>query len=125
MERLRKNRPMQAISLVEKGWAGARGLSIALSRQGVCVRHLVRGRVPLEVLQVLTPYEGITIQGFSTRWYRWVVWGILLWNQRRARTRLVMVDNSKAMEWVRHWFPRLKDHLVQVEETPQGSLDTR
>ena len=75
---------MQAISLVEKGWAGARRLSIPLAQRGVRVRHLVKGRLRAEVLKVIAPHPGMTIRGVPRRLYRLAAWFTLQWSLRRG-----------------------------------------
>ncbi len=108
---------MVAISLVEKGWAGARRLSIELSRTGVGVRHLVRGTIAPEFLSVITPYPGVSIRGIPVRWYRIATWGTLLLWQFRPGLHAVIVDNTRTADWVTKTFPRLADKLVRVNET--------
>ncbi len=108
---------MVAISLVEKGWAGARRLSIELSRKGVQVRHLVRGTIASEFVDIITPYPGISIRGIPVRWYRIATWGILLSWQFRPNLHAVIVDNARTSDWVTKTFPQLADKLIQVKET--------
>ncbi len=108
---------MVAISLVEKGWAGARRLSIELSRKGVGVRHLVRGAIAPEFMGIITPYPGISIHGIPVRWYRIAAWWALLWWQFRPNLHAVIVDNARTSDWVAKTFPRVADKLVQVKET--------
>ena len=109
------------LSLVEKGWAGARRLSIVLVRRGVRVYHLVRGELRPEVLEVLTPYEGMQIRGVSRRWYSVITWVTLLRAQVRGELMLVLVDNEKAFGWVSRMCPSLRDRLVLVQEADDGS----
>lgn len=108
---------MVALSLVEKGWAGARRLSMELSYKGTAVRHLVKGRIAPEFLSVITPYPGISIRGIPVRWYRIATWGTLLSWQFRPDLHAVIVDNSRTADWVAKTFPKLTDKLIQVKET--------
>ncbi len=113
---------MRAVSLVEKGWAGARCLSVELSERGTRVRHLVRGTIPKEILSVITPHPGIQIQGIPVRLYRPAVWAALLLEQLLGRLRLVIVDNPKTAEWVARTFPGFKKKILLVGETATGQL---
>ena len=112
---------MRAISLVEKGWPGVRQLSIPLARRGIAVRHLVRGALAREVLEVITPQPGMTIRGIAPRWYRLAAWLELLGASRRGGLRLVLVDNEKAADWVARCVPWLKDRLVLLQESSDGA----
>ncbi|MBI4342355.1 MAG: hypothetical protein HY599_03190 [Candidatus Omnitrophica bacterium] len=112
---------MQAISLVEKGWAGARQLSIQLARRGVRVRHLVKGALSREVLEVLTPHEGMTIHGVPRRAYRPVAWLALQRGRWRGDLALVLVDNERAFQWVSRVVPSLGGRLVLIQEADDGS----
>ncbi len=112
---------MRVISLVEKGWGGARRLSIQLAGRGVTVSHYVRGCLSRELLGVVTPYAGMTIRGFDPRWYKTIVWFILLSTQGQREALMVLVDNERTFSWVKRFFPRLQDALVLVHELPDGS----
>ena len=108
---------MIALSLVEKGWAGARRFSIQLSDKGVAVRHLVKGTIAPEFLAVITPYRGVSIHGISARGYRIVTWAALLLYQFHPGLQAVIVDNTRTSDWVAKTFPRLAGRLIQVAET--------
>lgn len=112
---------MAVLSLVEKGWAGARWLSIHMMAQSdVSVRHLVRGTVPRVLLEALTPYARMTITGIPVRLYRLVVWVVLVYGCCTGRLAAVLVDNERAERWVARWFPWLRDHIILVHETSEG-----
>ena len=110
-----------AISLVEKGWGGARRLSIRLSRQGVRVRHLVKGRLPAEVVAIIPPYPGMTIRGVPRSWFKLAAWVELWGAMARGGAELVMVDHERAARWVARWAPPLRDKVVVVQEAADGS----
>ena len=110
------------LSLVERGWPAARRVTIELTRVGAIVRHVVRGTIPDELREMLTPYQGMTISGVTPRWYRWRVWLILLRQAWRRRPLLVLVDHERAARWVARWFPALRHRLFLVHETADGML---
>ena len=106
------------LSMVEKGWGAARRVSIELARQGIGVHHFVRGRLPRELIAVLTPYAGVRITGLPVRWYRPALWAMLLWRKLLGRPALVLVDNERAEAWVRQW--RLSPAPVVVVQQDDG-----
>ncbi len=108
---------MEIISLVEKGWTGARQVTIDAVCAGHSVRHFVRGKLPRTVLEVLTPYPNMRIQGYSPRWYRMVVWGALVRRTLSMSTPLVLVDNERALRWVTRWFSWWRNRVVLVPES--------
>ncbi len=111
---------MRALSLVEKGWAGARWLSIDLARQGTPVTHLVRGTIPQATREVLTPTPGISIVGVSPRLYRVAAWFHLWVAQTLSGVGMVITDNAKTAGWVRSAFPELKERVLLVAEGENG-----
>ncbi len=108
------------ISLVEKGWAGARRVSIAQAQQGANVHHFVRGLLSSEVLHMVRAHKGITVWGISSRWYRLVVWGALVVSQFN-QALLIWVDNERALRWVQWWFPLMRKKVILITEERDGS----
>jgi len=106
----------KAISLVEKGWAGARWLSIDLARQGTPVTHLVKGALPRATREVLTPRPGVSIVGVPQRLYRAAAWLHLWAGQATGSVGMVITDNAKSAEWVKGAFPGLKEKVRLVAE---------
>ena len=109
------------LSLVEKGWAGARQLSIPLSRRGLRVRHLVCGALSGEVARILTPYPGMSIRGIPRQLYRVAAWLALQRGIWRKDIAAVLVDNERAFRWVSQVAPALRDRLVEVQEAEDGT----
>lgn len=109
------------LSLVEKGWAGARRLSIDIVQRGGVVRHVVRGRLDADLRSVLTPYPRMTIRGVALRWYWPAAWLELAVALAGGGPRLILVDNEKAAAWVGGWFPMLRERIVVVQEGPDGA----
>lgn len=107
---------MRALSLVEKGWAGARLLSIDLARKGTPVVHLVRGKLPRSTLEALTPCKGVEIASVSPQMYRVAAWLRLWAGQSMGSVGLVITDNAKTAEWVKSSFPGLKEKVRIVAE---------
>ncbi len=109
------------ISLVEKGWAGARQISLELAREGIVVCHLVKGRLPRELLRVLSSHAELHLKGAPPRLFKTIAWSVLAGSQFNGAARLVLVDNERTLHWVGRWFPRLRNRLVLVREQPDGS----
>lgn len=112
---------LRVLSLVEKGWSAARQATIPMTQRGARVTHLVRGRLPRALLRVITPYGGMTIRGIDRRWYRVIVWIILVFHQWVQPGSLVLVDNQPAAEWVRRMCPGFAGRMLLVQETPSGA----
>ena len=91
------------VSMVEKGWGGARRVSIELTKQGITVHHFVRGRLPDDLIAALTPYAGMRITGWPVRWFRPGMWALLLWRKVAGKPPVVLVDNERAETWVKRW----------------------
>lgn len=111
---------MTALSLVEKGWAAARWLSLDLARKGIRVRHLVRGSIPRPTREVLTPAAGVTLEGVPLRIYRPVAWVELWAGQLTGTLGMVITDNAKTAGWVKKSFPRLREKVLLLGETESG-----
>lgn len=115
-----RTRKVQALSLVEKGWAAARALSLHLARKGIPVLHLVKGSIPRATREVLTPDRGVTLRDIPQRLYRAAAWVHLWLGQLTGRTGIVITDNAKTAGWVKKCFPRLRERVLLVAETETG-----
>ena len=61
----------ELLSVVERGWQGARECSLILARQGIRVTHLVKGRLPSGVRALIQPVQGIVLRDAPP----WRFWG--------------------------------------------------
>jgi len=113
---------MEIVSLVEKGWAGARQITMSAVQAGHDVQHFVRGRLSHVLLEALTPYPRMRIRGYSPSWYRVAVWGALVRRTLTLSAPIVLVDNERAMRWVAQWFPWWRSRVIMVREPPDGPL---
>jgi hypothetical protein len=105
------------VSMVEKGWGGARRVSIELAEQGIAVHHYVKGRLPGDLVRVLTLPRGVRISGLPVRWYRPAVWALLAGRALLGRRTVVLVDNERAMGWVSRWrFSRAPVLVLERED---------
>lgn len=111
---------MMAFSLVEKGWAAARWLSLDLAGKGIPVRHLVKGTIPRPTLEALTSGAGVSLRGVPQRLYRAAAWAHLWMGQITGKIGMVITDNAKTAGWVRKSFPRLREKVLLLGETESG-----
>ncbi|MBI4343605.1 MAG: hypothetical protein HY601_02185 [Candidatus Omnitrophica bacterium] len=91
-----------ALSLVEKGWHGAREHTKSLPG-GWRVVHLVKGPVDPSVRRLLGLDARTRLVGIPRRWYWPVAWAMLVrWGVTRRLGALV-VDNTRAQRRMRPW----------------------
>ena len=95
------------LSVVERGWRGARGCSLELAAQGIPVRHAIKGTLSREILAMIAPREGIRVTA-APRWrFRLQVWSILIGETLTRRLRWVMIDHERTWRelawWCRLW----------------------
>ncbi len=109
-----------ALSLVEKGWAAARWLSLEMAGKGIPVCHLVKGAIPRPTREVLSPGAGVTLRGVPQRFFRGAAWAQLWLGQTTGRIGMVITDNAKTAGWVRKRFPRLREKVLLLGETGNG-----
>ena len=88
---------VEALSLVERGWRGARQCSLALNANRICVTHLVKGRLSREIRELIAPYPFIRVRAVP----RWMfpAWarGMLIGAAMRRRLRWVLIDNPRTL----------------------------
>lgn len=110
----------RVLSLVERGWRGARELSLALKDRGVVVTHLIKGRLSKEVREMIRPYPSIRLVDvpkavFPLACWAWVVTGGLL-----RRAQWVLVDRDRTASGLDWWCAVLRIGLVRIEERGGG-----
>ena len=106
----------EALSLVERGWRGARACSLALQQQGVAVTHLIKGSVPAEVLGMVRPYPLIRLVAVPRPLFRVWFWLYLLRQAVTRRPGWVLIDNERTLQELRGFCRRFGLALVVVQE---------
>lgn len=90
----------QVIFLVERGWRGARELAITLARQHLTSRLIIKGKVPADVLEIITPRAGIQVSSYSKWYFKLSVVFIILWHRIFGRLKCVVVNKDRTLRWI-------------------------
>lgn len=112
--------PPVVLSLVERGWQAARECSLELQQQGMCVIHLVKGRLSGAVHAMIAPKPHIHVVSMSRNLFWPAAWALCGWLSLTGRLRSVMVDNERSMRRVRRWVRRPRVNPVLVREGRDG-----
>jgi hypothetical protein len=118
----------EVLSLVERGWRGARACSLALHERGVAVTHLIRGSVSRDVLAMIQPYPLIRLEAAPRPLFRLRAWAALFMGTLTERTRWLLVDNDRRLREVARWCRWFGITPVRIRETEDGfqlSVDGR
>ena len=95
------------LSVVERGWRGARECSLVLRTRGISVTHLVKGSLSADVRAMITPYPLIRVIDVPRTVFRARLWGLLAWRTMTKQVRWVLVDNERTLRelggWCRWW----------------------
>lgn len=98
----------RALSLVDRGWAGARACSLALAREpDIRVTHLIRGRLAPEVLGIITPHPMIRLADAPKRWYSLWLAATLAREALTGQLRWVFFDHERRWARLRPLIERL------------------
>ncbi len=96
------------LSLVERGWSGARTCSLDLAGvKDIQVIHLVRGRLDPQTRAMITPYAHIRIEDAPKRWYAVWLFAVLLREIVTGQLRWVVIDHERHWVWLRSWLQRV------------------
>lgn len=110
----------EALSVVERGWAGARQCSLELSRRGIGVTHLIKGRLSREELAMITPVPRVQVRSVGRIWFRLALWAVAGWMAARGRLGWCLVDHERTareLAGVGRW---LGIGIVQVRDRDDG-----
>ena len=92
-----------ALSLVERGWPAARRLSIRLAQKNIATVHVVKGALPRNVIEMITPYPGMRVTGMPKALFWPAVWLRAVAESARGRLAIVITDNERAQRRVAAW----------------------
>ena len=110
----------RVLSLVERGWRGARECSLALGGNGVAVTHLIKGSLPPPVRAMIRPAARISIIDVPRRVFRVWLWAMVLRHTLTRGAHWVLLDNERTLREVGWWCRRFRLIPVFVRETAEG-----
>ena len=112
----------EVLSLVERGWSGARQCSLALSRAGIgiTVTHLIKGTVEPSVLRLIEPQPGIRVFSVPRFWFRPATWSLLGWRRLAGGLRWVLVDHERTTREIGGWCRWVGVTLISIRDVEGG-----
>ena len=91
------------LSLVERGWAGARQCSMDLSGRGISVHHLIKGHLGRGVRAMIAPVPHVRLTSVPRPLFRFVLWWAVVTETLTGRLRWLIVDHERALGEVQWW----------------------
>jgi len=114
------DRPPVVVSLVERGWRAARECSLDAQQRGLCVIHVVKGRLSRAVHAMIAQRPHIRVVSVSRRLF-WPAAGALCgWLGLTGRLHSVLVDNERTLRRVKRWVHLSRIVPVLVREGRDG-----
>jgi hypothetical protein len=93
----------ELLSVVERGWRGARECSLDVARQGIQVTHLIKGRLPPDVRRLIQPVQGIALYD-APRWrFPLLLWTHLVAGALTRRVRWALFDHERTLAAAGRW----------------------
>ena len=108
------------LSGVERGWRGARELSLELSARAIPVTHLIKGHLTRELRAMIQSYPAIQIVSVPRPLFRVWLWGILLRQTATGRLRWLLIDHERTLREVGWWCRLTGQTPVMIHETDSG-----
>jgi len=108
------------LSLVERGWYGARICSLVLAGRGVAVTHLIRGTLGSNVRGIIQPHPRIRLIDLPRPLYVVALWASVLVGGALRRIRWVLVDNEPTLRRLRRCAAFVGITPVLVREDSPG-----
>ena len=98
-----RSRAACVLSVVERGWRGARQCSIALAGQGVPVTHLIKGWVPKPVRAIIRPVPGVRLVIVPRLGFWPTLWSLVAGATLTRRLGWIIVDHERTLGVVSPW----------------------
>ncbi len=108
------------LSLVERGWRGARTCSLELAAQGIGTTHLIKGSVGGDVRALIQPRDGVRIVDVPRGLFRPAVWAYLAGAAVTRRMRWVLADSERTLREVAPWCRVTRAVPLLIRDAPQG-----
>ena len=93
----------EVLSLVERGWRGARDCSLALSAMRIPVTHLIKGRLDADVQAMIRPFSSIAIMSVPRAWFPPTLWWVMIRGTLTGKLRWVLMDHERTWKFVAWW----------------------
>ncbi len=110
----------EVLSLVERGWRGARTCSLLLSHQAIPVTHLIKGAVSPEVLAMIEPHPALSMLSVRRGLFRLTAWGLLVVKTFTGRLRWLLIDQERTLKELAWWCRVWGLTPVLIRETAEG-----
>lgn len=111
---------MRVLSVVERGWHGARQCSLALDAVAIPVTHLIKGYLTPELRAMIRPYPHIRVVSVPRVLFRLWLWGIVLWQTLTGRLRWILIDHERTIKEIGWWCRVVRVTPVVIQQTGQG-----
>ena len=110
----------EVLSLVERGWRGARECSLVLSRRAIPVTHLIKGAVSPEVLAMIEPHPALSMLSVRRGLFRLTAWGLLVAKTLTGRLQWLLIDQERTLTELAWWCRVWGLTPVLIQETAEG-----
>lgn len=115
-----RSKPGEVLSVVERGWRGARECSLVLSAKAIPVTHLIKGYVNTELLAMIQPVPHMRIISAPRPLFRLWLWWALGWGTLTRRLRCVLIDHERTLREVSWWCRLWGLASVTIRDTDEG-----
>lgn len=110
----------EMLSLVERGWRGARECSLTLDAKAIPVTHLIKGSLAPDVRAMIRPSPHIEILDVPRWAFRIWLWVLVIWRTLQGRLRWILLDHERTARETAWWCRRFGITPVMVQEHDRG-----
>ena len=113
-------RKQGVLSLVERGWSGARTCSLMLNIIAIPVTHLIKGWLNAEHRAMIQPRPHIRIISVPRPMFRIGMWLALAGSTLTGRLRWVLIDQERTHQEIGWWCRLFGIVPLMIRETHGG-----
>lgn len=110
----------EVLSVVERGWRGARECSLTLNAMAIPVTHLIKGYLTHDLRTLMTPFPYIGIVSVPRPLFPVCLWMMVLWKSAGGRLRWVVVDHERTLRRIAWWCRVFRLRAAMIRETDEG-----
>ena len=110
----------EVLSVVERGWRGARECSLTLNAMAVPVTHLIKGRLSRDVRAMIRPYPHIHLLSVPRTVFRVWLWWTVVRRTVLGRVRWVFLDQERTLQELAWWCRLRRVTPVLIRDTDDG-----